>query len=86
MFGGQPISAVMEIVEPHSLQYVKDWFGHNGEIYKDGDKLMVRVRCNHQALFYWLMQYGEHIHMISPQSMIDWVKRAANAILDQYKE
>lgn len=85
MFGGQPISAVMEIREPHALQYVKDWFGHNVEIYKDGDKLMVRVRCNHQALFYWLMQYGEHIHLVSPQELVDEIKAAAERILENYK-
>lgn len=85
MFGGEPISAVMEITNPHSIQYVKDWFGHNSEIYKDGDKLMVRVRCNHQALFFWLMQYGKHIHLISPQELVDEIKGAAKEILENYK-
>ena len=86
MFGGNTIEVVMKLNEPYVVQYIYDWFGKNAKIYKKDDTLMAKIKCNETAFFYWVMQYGEHIHMISPQSMIDWVKRAANAILDQYKD
>lgn len=86
MFGGETIEAVMELKQPYVVQYIYDWFGKNAKIYKENDKLIARVKCDKIAFFYWVMQYGEHLHMLSPQSMIDWVKEAANAILENYKE
>ena len=86
MFGGGSITAVVELHEPSSVSYVNDWFGNNASVYKENGKLMAKIKCNEIAFFYWIMQYGEHMTMISPQSMIDWVKRAAAAILEEYKE
>ena len=85
MFGGNTIEVVMKLNEPYVIQYINDWFGKNAKIYKEDEHLMAKVKCNEMAFFYWVMQYGEHLTLISPQSMIDWIKRAAQAILDQYK-
>ena len=85
MFGGEIIEAVMRLNKPYVVQYIYDWFGRNARIYKEEGHLMAKVRCDKTAFFYWVMQYGEHLHLISPQSMIDWVKEAANAILENYK-
>ena len=85
MFSDETIEAVMKLNGPHVLQYIYDWFGKSAKVYKEGDDLMVRVKCDKMAFFYWIMQYGEHLHLISPQEMIDQVKKAANAILEQYK-
>ena len=85
MFGGGTIDVVMKLNKPYVVQYIYDWFGKNAKIYKKDDKLMAKVKCNEMAFFYWVMQYGEHLTLISPQSMIDWVKRAATEILEQYK-
>ena len=85
MFGGNSIEVVMRLNEPYVAQYIYDWFGQNAKIYKQDNDLYARVKCNETAFFYWVMQYGEHLHVISPQSMVDWIKRAAEAIRDQYK-
>ena len=86
MFGGNSIEVVMKLNKPSVVQYIYDWFGRSAKIYKEDDQLMAKVKCNETAFFYWVMQYGEHIHLVSPQSMIDWVKRAAKAIEEQYKD
>ncbi len=86
MFGGQTIEVIMRLNKPYVVQYIYDWFGKNAKIYKKDEQLIARVKCNEIAFFYWVMQYGEHVHIVSPQSMIDWVKKAANGILDQYKD
>lgn len=85
MFGGETITVVLRLNEPYVIQYIDDWFGKNAKIYKEGEQLMAKIKCNETAFFYWVMQYGEHLHIVSPQSMIDWVKRAATEILNQYK-
>ena len=85
MFGGESIEVVMRLNEPYVVQYIYDWFGQNAKIYKQDDDLYARVKCNETAFFYWVMQYGEHLHVVSPQSMVDWIMRAADAIRNQYK-
>lgn len=86
MFGGESIVATVRLHEPNSISYVNDWFGNNATIYTENGNLMAKIKCNETAFFYWIMQYGEHMTMISPQSMIDWVKRAASAILEEYNK
>ena len=85
MFGGETIEATMVLRRPYVIQYINDWFGKNAKVYKENDQLMARVRCDKIALFYWVMQYGEHIQVVSPQSLIDEVKGMAEAILAIYK-
>ncbi len=85
MFGGDSIEVVMRLNEPYVVQYIYDWFGQNAKIYKQDEDLYARVKCNETAFFYWVMQYGEHLHVVSPQSMVDWIIRAAEAIRNQYK-
>lgn len=85
MFGEDVIEVRMALKGPYVIQYVHDWFGKNAKIYKENDKLMAKVKCDKLAFFYWAMQYGEHLHIVSPQSMVDWVKKAATEILEQYK-
>ena len=85
MFGGDTIDIVMKLKGPYVVQYIYDWFGKNAKIYKDGESLMAKVKCNEMAFFYWVMQYGEHIQVVSPETMIEQVKKAASDILDKYK-
>lgn len=85
LFGGKTIDVVMKLKQPYVIQYILDWFGKNATIYKNGEDLFANVRCNEMAFFYWVMQYSEHVHLESPQSMIDMVKKVANTILEQYK-
>ena len=86
MFGGcKSIDVVMELKEPYVVQYINDWFGKNAKIYKKDNTLMAKVRCNELAFFYWAMQYGERLKIVSPQSMIDKIKKAAENIVEQYK-
>ena len=85
MFGGKTIEVEIKLNKPYVVQYIYDWFGKNAKIYKKDDDLMAKVKCNEMAFFYWAMQYGEHIHVISPQSMVDKIKKAASEILEQYK-
>lgn len=85
MFGDKIIDVKIELKASYVIQYINDWFGKNARIYKDGNKLMARVRCDQLAFFYWAMQYGEHIRVVEPQEMIDMIKNAAKAIEKQYE-
>lgn len=85
MFGGEVISAILELKNPHAIQYVKDWFGNNINIYTKDGKLMARVKCNKRAFFYWAMQYSEHIHVVSPEDVVQEIKAAGEKIVEEYK-
>jgi len=86
MFGGSSIDAKMELKNARTIQYINDWFGKNAKITKIDGNLIATVRCNENALFYWLMQYGEHITLLSPQSVIERIKNTAQGIVDSYKK
>ena len=94
IFGGESITAIMEIkpsigkrgdVTYPGVQYAKDWFGKNAFIYSDGDKVMAKVKSNRKALYYWVMQYSESIHVISPDDFVEDIKKAAQKMVDEYK-
>ena len=85
LLDGEVINATIQIDNPNSVQYVIDWFGKNANIYKKEDKLLVDIKCNESALFYWYMQYSETFTILSPQSLIDRVKNEAERIVKKYE-
>lgn len=85
LFGGDTIEAKVELKEPSSLSYIKEWFGNNANIDTSQEKIVATIRCNEKAFYYWIMQYGEHMRLLSPQSMIDKIKNTASEILEVYK-
>lgn len=85
LLDGEVINATIQIDWPNAVQYVVDWFGKNAKIYKKDDKLIADIKCNESALFYWYMQYSETFTIISPQSLIDRVKKEAERIVKKYE-
>lgn len=85
LLDGEVINATIQIDWPNAVQYVVDWFGKNTKIYKKDDKLIADIKCNESALFYWYMQYSETFTIISPQSLIDRVKKEAERIMKKYE-
>ena len=82
---GEVINAELELKDESSIQFVIDWFGSNAKIYKKDDKILVSLRCNESALFYWCMQYSECVKVLSPESLRERIKQEALAILEKYK-
>ena len=84
LLGGDVINATIELEEENSIQFVIDWFGKNARVYKKEEKLYADIKCNESALFYWCMQYSETTKVVSPQSLIDRIKKEAKSILEKY--
>ena len=74
LWGGDSVEATLEILKPAGIQYLKDWFGKHASIYKEGEKLYAKVRCNEGALRFWVLQYGEEFKLLSPESMVGTLK------------
>lgn len=84
MLGGETTEAIIELKDSYVVQYIYDWFGANSKIKNEDDKLYAKVKCNINALFYWCMQYGEHITVISPQELIDKIKYSIQEMATKY--
>lgn len=85
LLDGEVINATIQIDDSNSIQYIIDYFGKNAKIYKKEDKLLVDIKSNESALFYWYMQYSETFTIISPQPLIDRVKNEAERIVRKYE-
>lgn len=84
LFGGDIITAELEIEEEWAIQYVKDWFGDKAKLRIKDEKIVATVKCNETALIYWIMQYGEFMKVLSPSSLIDKVLETAHRTIDKY--
>lgn len=84
LFGGKVIAATLKLKSADNISYIYDWFGGNSKVYSKDNQVFVNVKCNETALFYWVMQYGECVEVVSPQSLIDRIKLNAETILKKY--
>jgi len=84
MFGGNIVDAKIELENESAILYVKDWFGENAKIINDNDKLYASIKCNENALYYWIMQYSSVMKVISPESLVNKVKDGLRKALDKY--
>lgn len=84
LLSGDTIEAELELDEAWCIQYIKDWFGDNSKIKEKDGKVHVFIKCNENALFYWVMQYSDCVKVISPSSFVDKVKKGLKEALSKY--
>lgn len=86
MFAGDSVK-VMFLAKSYLIGELMDWFGRDVEITEvDGETVQVDVKVNENAMFYWLMQYGEHVEVKKPQRLRERVGQAALAMANKYAE
>ncbi len=62
-----------------------DNFGKDIRVkYGEVNDIIVDLKCNPDAFFYWVMQYGQNTEVLSPDSMRERVKKAAYQIYKKY--
>jgi len=47
-------------------------------------RMMVTVKINRQAMFYWAMQYGRYIEVLEPADLREELKQAAESMAERY--
>ena len=64
---------------------VMDWFGNDIKFSDESeDEATARVRVNLAAMRLWAMQYGRHIKILSPQSLVDTVAADLKEAAEKY--
>lgn len=66
MYCGESVS--VQLKTPTSMMNdLIDWFGKDFRILrKSDDYIVVSIKCNYNAMFYWALQYGANAEVLSP--------------------
>ena len=84
MFSGESIIVTFRL-KKYIVSEVIDWFGKDIALTDDGqDEALASVRVNEHAIFYWAMQYGEHIEVLEPQSLRERISKTVKQISKKY--
>ncbi|SKB93261.1 Predicted DNA-binding transcriptional regulator YafY, contains an HTH and WYL domains [Lachnospiraceae bacterium] len=63
-----------------------DNFGKDIRVtFGENDSIIVDLKCNTEAFFYWSLQYGQHIEVLGPESMRERIRQASMEICKKYE-
>lgn len=86
MLYGESVTANIK-TDVGMMDSLVDWFGKDFRIIENnGEDLVISVKCNERALFYWALQYGPHVEVVAPESLRNMIKEAINEMCKKYQE
>ena len=87
MFGGESI-VINLLVDEKIISELVDWFGSSFSIMdkKDNEQILVRIKCNEQAFFYWALQYGMYVEVVEPVSLRNKLAEAVRSMDEKYNK
>lgn len=84
MFSGDGVMVKFR-AKKYIMKDILDWFGHDVKFTNESkEDVDVYVRVNENAMFYWALQYGEHIEVMAPVELRERVGKAARTIAGKY--
>ena len=84
MFGGEGVNVRFR-AKKYIIKDILDWFGQDIRFTNESEEEVdVNVSVNPDAMFYWSLQYGENIEVLSPSTLRERLRNAAKAIYDKY--
>ena len=85
MFGGESGTVTFRAYK-YIVTDIIDWFGKDVRFFDEtDDQVSVSVRVNYQAMKYWAMQYGYHMTVLSPPSLVLDIKKELTAAVANYQ-
>ena len=85
MFGGESVRVQFR-AKRYIVGDILDWFGRDVKFFDaDEDEITASVSVNLDAMFYWALQYGEHIEVLEPAGLRDRIKAAVSSISEKYE-
>ncbi len=67
------ICAKVEILSPNFIQHIADYFSKY-TISKEGDRLYANITSDENAIFKWILYYGEEFRLVSPEKTLEKIK------------
>ncbi len=86
MFGGNSVDAELLVNNIDALSAVFDWFGLDLEVEQKEDKFLVKLHTNENALFYWVIQYGENVELMSPKILRNKLSKFSKMLFEKYND
>ena len=69
MFCGESVTVKMK-TKADKMDDLIDWLGQNFRIVETvGDNIVISVKCNYNAMFYWSLQYGAYVEILAPEKL-----------------
>lgn len=70
-----------------AIDALADWFGKDIRVLKRDEEryIVVQVKCNLNAMFYWALQYGPSVEVLEPKKLREEVKVAIYDMAEKYK-
>lgn len=85
MFAGESVPVTFR-AKKYLVADIIDWFGKDVEFYDEtDDELTVRTTVNENAMRVWGLQYARHITVLSPQNLVDTIKKDLTEAMENYK-
>ena len=85
MFSGGSVTINM-LVDETIIGELVDWFGNDFYVIKkrQNNQVLVRLRCNEQAFFYWTLQYRPYVEVLEPVSLRRKIAEAVSEMNEKY--
>ena len=85
MLYGESVTATIK-TSTGMMEVLVDWFGKDFRIIEESDsEIIISVKCNERALFYWSLQYGPHVEVVGPESLRTKIGDAISQMAEKYK-
>ena len=85
MFRGESVPVKIRTKE-YMMDDLIDWFGKDFSIMsRNGDEIVVRIKCNEDSFFYWALQYSMHVEVLSPDTLRERLRKVAEEMVKKYQ-
>lgn len=84
MFTGESVPVTFR-AKKYLVSEIIDWFGKEVQFSDESDdEVTVRVTVNLEAMRKWALQYAVHVKVLSPERLVDLVRKDVMKAAEQY--
>lgn len=84
MFCGESVQVEIKTTDSMMTALI-DWFGKDFTIVRqDEENIFIRLRCNYNSMYYWAIQYGTSVEVLSPDNLRRELADATKAMCEMY--
>lgn len=84
MFCGESVTVKMK-TQADMVDDLIDWFGRDFRILeKEEESIVISVKCNYNAMFYWALQYGAYVEILAPEELREELAETIRRMDEKY--